>query len=583
MDKKSTRLSSGILENTKEKHQNNYRSNIERDYKSYEEHYITLKKKTCISQTKLCKLKKSKPKRKTMKYYQVLNKQQRVFQILKENDKLLLNKNQNIKDNKNTEKNASKLKPKDQESDILVNKSKKDVLVKKLKHETIDTEKKLLRKNSSNFKSKKIDSSTKGFQRKKCIRHFSDQTDFKNESRKNQTENLNYYSNLTSPRNDKICSEKLLNSLLILDRTICNSINNLNTIESEENENGGKIVLNSLNQSASIVSFESIKKRKLDNKNILSLNSLLLGNLSHDFKNSSKSKINLISNSRERLFYSQVNVLPKQKIKEKKIPCNKKIYFKDSKSELYGDNNQDKEPFLLSFLNKKRKSIDSLLARDKNEKSFIFLQNLINLKLKGCFSLLRNNYVKINFENKLTICPDDKLDSRKKLMIQNIPNKFTILQLVKLFSVNYENDFDFLYLVLDPQTKCNKGFAFINMTSISAKYRFYKEFHNFSWINTSSNKRCEITYAQKQMKDDITPLFLKKYFQEFDRFYVPSKFILEKFPNMKMDLEWLEKKRQIYFASKLRRGSILDEGTGYFYTQTSNHRHYNNYPFYGFM
>ena len=56
------------------------------------------------------------------------------------------------------------------------------------------------------------------------------------------------------------------------------------------------------------------------------------------------------------------------------------------------------------------------------------------------------------------------------LMLRNIPNKFTRDQLVKIIMLKMgkPGSFDFFYLPTDFRSKCNFGYAFINMTS--AKY-----------------------------------------------------------------------------------------------------------------
>ena len=47
-------------------------------------------------------------------------------------------------------------------------------------------------------------------------------------------------------------------------------------------------------------------------------------------------------------------------------------------------------------------------------------------------------------------------------MIKNIPNKYTIKLLLDLIHINHANSYDFFYLPIDFQNKCNMGYAFIN-------------------------------------------------------------------------------------------------------------------------
>jgi hypothetical protein len=62
--------------------------------------------------------------------------------------------------------------------------------------------------------------------------------------------------------------------------------------------------------------------------------------------------------------------------------------------------------------------------------------------------------------------------------------------------LTHRSHYDFLYLPIDFQNKCNVGYAFINMKSLDAVKSFYHTFHAASWEFFNSNKICEITYAR---------------------------------------------------------------------------------------
>lgn len=53
-------------------------------------------------------------------------------------------------------------------------------------------------------------------------------------------------------------------------------------------------------------------------------------------------------------------------------------------------------------------------------------------------------------------------DPRTTLMIRNIPNKYTKDRLLQLIDVDFMNTYDFFYLPMDFENKCNVGYAFIN-------------------------------------------------------------------------------------------------------------------------
>ncbi|KAK8495912.1 hypothetical protein V6N12_009275 [Hibiscus sabdariffa] len=104
-------------------------------------------------------------------------------------------------------------------------------------------------------------------------------------------------------------------------------------------------------------------------------------------------------------------------------------------------------------------------------------------------------------------------DSRTTVMIKNIPNKYSQKLLLNMLDnhcihcneqiVNTGQDqplssYDFVYLPIDFNNKCNVGYGFVNMTSPQATWRLYKAFHHQHWEVFNSRKICEVTYARVQ-------------------------------------------------------------------------------------
>ncbi|MBA0718076.1 hypothetical protein Golax_005842 [Gossypium laxum] len=104
-------------------------------------------------------------------------------------------------------------------------------------------------------------------------------------------------------------------------------------------------------------------------------------------------------------------------------------------------------------------------------------------------------------------------DSRTTVMIKNIPNKYSQQLLLNMLDnhcihcneqiVDAGDDqplssYDFVYLPIDFNNKCNVGYGFVNMTSPQATWRFYKAFHHQHWEVFNSRKICEVTYARVQ-------------------------------------------------------------------------------------
>ncbi|CAL0320388.1 unnamed protein product [Lupinus luteus] len=103
-------------------------------------------------------------------------------------------------------------------------------------------------------------------------------------------------------------------------------------------------------------------------------------------------------------------------------------------------------------------------------------------------------------------------DTRTTVMIKNIPNKYSLKLLLNMLDnhciqcneqigdCNNQplSSFDFLYLPIDFNNKCNVGYGFVNMTSPEATMRLYKAFHHKHWEVFNSRKICQVTYARVQ-------------------------------------------------------------------------------------
>lgn len=123
------------------------------------------------------------------------------------------------------------------------------------------------------------------------------------------------------------------------------------------------------------------------------------------------------------------------------------------------------------------------------------------------------------FDTRFLISGDESMvetsgsDSRTTVMIKNIPNKYSQKLLLNMLDnhcihcneqiADGDDDqplssYDFLYLPIDFNNKCNVGYGFVNMTSPQAAWRLYKAFHNQHWEVFNSRKICAVTYARVQ-------------------------------------------------------------------------------------
>ncbi|XVF43855.1 hypothetical protein PTKIN_Ptkin02bG0073500 [Pterospermum kingtungense] len=129
-------------------------------------------------------------------------------------------------------------------------------------------------------------------------------------------------------------------------------------------------------------------------------------------------------------------------------------------------------------------------------------------------------------------------DSRTTVMIKNIPNKYSqklLLNMLDNHCIHCNEQFadgddqplssyDFVYLPIDFNNKCNVGYGFVNMTSPQATWRLYKAFHNQHWEVFNSRKICEVTYARVQGLEALKEHFRNSKFPcELDH-YLPVVF-----------------------------------------------------------
>jgi len=88
------------------------------------------------------------------------------------------------------------------------------------------------------------------------------------------------------------------------------------------------------------------------------------------------------------------------------------------------------------------------------------------------------------------------------VMLRNIPNKYTREMLIKQLSLDFNGEFDFMYLPIDFKNKCNVGYGFLNFRSQESCERFIGCFHGVDvrkcLPGLNSKKIVEVTPARVQ-------------------------------------------------------------------------------------
>mmetsp|Transcript_59785 Transcript_59785/g.153991 ORF Transcript_59785/g.153991 Transcript_59785/m.153991 type:complete len:660 (+) Transcript_59785:175-2154(+) len=91
------------------------------------------------------------------------------------------------------------------------------------------------------------------------------------------------------------------------------------------------------------------------------------------------------------------------------------------------------------------------------------------------------------------------------VMLRNIPNRYTRDMLAERLDETHKGQYDFVYLPIDFNSKCNIGYSFINFRSAEAAVAFMQEFHGKRTKSVlpgfSSAKVVEVSYARVQGRD----------------------------------------------------------------------------------
>ena len=95
-------------------------------------------------------------------------------------------------------------------------------------------------------------------------------------------------------------------------------------------------------------------------------------------------------------------------------------------------------------------------------------------------------------------------------MIRNIPSKYKQEDLIKEILEEGQYKFDFYYLPLDLKSKCNRGYAFINLIHPIYALKLFEDFNERAWKGFQSTKICEVQFSRIQSKAEFEKHFCSK-------------------------------------------------------------------------
>ncbi|CAJ1348149.1 unnamed protein product [Effrenium voratum] len=91
------------------------------------------------------------------------------------------------------------------------------------------------------------------------------------------------------------------------------------------------------------------------------------------------------------------------------------------------------------------------------------------------------------------------LAGRTTVMVKYVPIKYTQRKLLREFlSAGFQGKMDFIYLPMDPRSRCSRGFAFCNFQSPEVAQQFYRTFHRKFLKSYESEMALEVAAAEIQ-------------------------------------------------------------------------------------
>ncbi|KAF9566687.1 hypothetical protein CPC08DRAFT_627857 [Agrocybe pediades] len=126
---------------------------------------------------------------------------------------------------------------------------------------------------------------------------------------------------------------------------------------------------------------------------------------------------------------------------------------------------------------------------------------------------------------------ENGVDTRTTVMIKNIPNKMTNLDLQNYINEVIPRRIDFMYLRIDFRNGCNVGYAFVNFITVQDLLYFAKQRLGKKWDMFASQKVLQMSYANYQGKEALIEKFKNSNIMDERESWRPCIFYSEDGPN----------------------------------------------------
>jgi hypothetical protein len=98
-------------------------------------------------------------------------------------------------------------------------------------------------------------------------------------------------------------------------------------------------------------------------------------------------------------------------------------------------------------------------------------------------------------------------ENRGTVMLRNIPNTMTLVDLVTILNMVVKGKYDFVYLRVDFSNQHNVGYAFINFTEPKSIVPFCDYLAGTPWVRFLGHKYAQVCFATCQNVDNLIAKF----------------------------------------------------------------------------